>query len=371
MVLPISNVVFSTIAALLPLRQVDTILAAGADAGIINLDSISLLLVILVVFGGVLLVVFLRRRAASNEPENSKADSVLRLSGNERSAGEERRRSDREGKTDRRESGIIGQNAGRRHEDAAERATIDHLPISLFNGLAALPNVEPLPVSDDESLMAAIEEANDEIEADVEIRAMALKILVKFCAANAVEALSRMATSDPSTHLRAKATGALAEYDHESVFPAIVLAGADQTREVRAAAAKALFSLNFDRAHCWARLAEMRDDPKSLQIARAAIESGLAARSLERLVHTDVRAAYEAYAMMVLLIRSGEIDPIIEAIGHGRDYQIKLAMLHVLSIERNEACISKLRELEDRTSIPWVIRDRIRSLNAVGEGIKI
>lgn len=356
------NLIFSGEVTTLGFIHLPLIFAAQAAPGLFGFDLFTIGVAILVLAAGALVIILRRRKASIAELAAAKSAANLRTRANERRNLPERRNLGRRTEVDRRGSETNGGTVGRQQEEAAKQASIEDLPVVLFNGLAALPKLEPLPFSDDESLMAAIDEANHEIEPDDEIRAMAIKVLVMFRNGNAVEAMSRLVRNDPSPQIRAKAVAALAEYDHESVFPPIVLASADATREVRAAAAKALFTLSFDRAHCWARLAEMYDDPLSLQLAKAAIEGGLAARSLDRLAHTDLRAAYEAFALMVLLIRSGEIAPIIEAIRQGRDNRIKLALLHVVSVEKNAECIAEVKALADKTIFPSEIRERISSL---------
>ncbi len=366
-----SNLIFSGHKAALDISHPLSTIAFQADTGLFGFDPYTIGLAFVVIAGGIAAIFILRRRAAAKALKEENESLNLRRERNERRLRTERRASGRETERDRRLPKENRIEDDRRLEAAAKEATIDDLPIILFNGLAALPEVEPLLFSEDESLMAAIEEANEQVEADAEIRAMAIKILVMFRNANAVETVARIVINDPSPQVRARAAAALAEYDHESVFPAIVLASADNTREVRAAAAKALFGLSFDRGHCWARLAEMSDDPMSIQLAKAAIEGGLAARALDRLVHTDMRAAYEAFAMMVFLIRTGEFAPIIEAIGQRKDYRIILALLHVVSVEKNQDCIEQIRCLAKTTVFPAVIREQIMALSAENEGAGI
>ncbi|MEO6051318.1 MAG: hypothetical protein ABIP78_08305 [Pyrinomonadaceae bacterium] len=72
--------------------------------------------------------------------------------------------------------------------------------------------------------------------------------MTAFRTRNSVEALSQIALYDLSSNLRSKAVATLTDFDHESVFEAILLACADPTREVRAASARGVFRLNFDRA---------------------------------------------------------------------------------------------------------------------------
>ncbi len=72
---------------------------------------------------------------------------------------------------------------------------------------------------------------------------------------------------DISSNLRSKAVSVLADFDHESVFETVLLCCADPTREVRAAAARALFNLSFERSDSWARIAQCDDEFRMVQAA--------------------------------------------------------------------------------------------------------
>ena len=219
------------------------------------------------------------------------------------------------------------------------------LPINSFHQLAPAKGYAALAESNDPALVAAVEQASDEYEEDESVRDLALRVLAAFKSRNAVSALSQMALYDLSANLRSKAVAALAEFDHESVFETILLACADPTREVRAAAARGLFSLGFDRAHAWKRLIEANDSFRLTSAARAAVESGIVDRSLDRLIHEDSKVAYEAFALVALLIKAGETSEIFNAIEKHKDERVRFAILHVLKVQRDERTTEELTRL--------------------------
>ncbi len=234
------------------------------------------------------------------------------------------------------------------------------LPINSFSQLAQAKRYNPLAVSDDPSLLTAIEQVNEEYEEDESVRDLALRILTAFRFRNSVEAIAQMALYDLSSNLRSRAVTTLADFDHESVFETILLACADPTREVRAAAARGLFRLGFDRAHAWKRIIEANDDFRMSHAARAAVESGIVAKSFDRLVHEDLKIAYEAFALVSLLIKAGETDAVFEALLDHKDERIKYALLHVLKVHKDERTLNKLNELRVGRSWPTDVSDRIR-----------
>lgn len=240
-------------------------------------------------------------------------------------------------------------------------------PVFEFKRLEPAAKVEPLPLSNDESLLNAIEQSQDEYEEDESVRDLALRILTAFRTRNSVEALSQVAIYDLSSGLRSKAVSILSEVNHESVFESILLACADPTREVRAAAARAFSRLSFDRADAWVRIIETSEQGRMIHAARAAIEGGFVERSFDRLTHRDKKYAYEAFALVALLIEAGEIQQILETIGSHRDMQIKRALIHVLSVVRGETAMSILYSLLEDKQLPTELKKEIDVALAQGD----
>jgi len=245
-------------------------------------------------------------------------------------------------------------------ERTVEPETIYDLPISRIDGITVPHSIEALDESRDEGLLAAIDELQDDADADADIRMIALRVLAGFRSSNSVEALSQIALYDLSTTLRAKAVGMLADFDHESVFEAIVLSCADPSREVRAAGARALVKVTFDRGDEWARFVLSDDRYMSRQVARAAVEAGLVERSFDRLTLNDERSVYEAFALVYLLIKTGETDKIIHAIREHRDTKTRLAILHILKVANVAEVIPHLTALIAAEPISSVVADKAR-----------
>lgn len=245
-------------------------------------------------------------------------------------------------------------------QEKMRKLQYSQLPINSFTDLTPSKRYEPLPLSDDKGLLNAIEQANEEYEEDETIRDLAVRILTAFRTRNSIDALTQIALYDLSANLRSKAVSTLTDFDHESVFEAILLACADPTREVRAAAARGLFRLNFDRADAWKRIIETNDEFRMSHAARAAVESGIVGKSFERLVHEDLKVAYEAFALVTLLIRSGETSEIFAAIKNHRDERVKFALLHVLKTQKDERSLVELERMRVDATVPTDVADRIR-----------
>ena len=105
------------------------------------------------------------------------------------------------------------------------------------------------------------------------------------------------------------------------------------------------------------------------QASRAAIEAGIVVKSLDRLIHEDVKVAYEAFALVSLLIAADETDVVFDAIENHRDERIKFALLHILKVSRDPRILTKLNELRTRSSFPTEMADRMREVVASVEQV--
>jgi uncharacterized membrane protein len=230
------------------------------------------------------------------------------------------------------ENGFAKEVEANRDEKNVQLSSHLDLPIYQIQRLETANAFPQLSHSDDESLLGAIEQTHEEDEEDEMIRDLAVKILAMFRNRNSVEALSQVALYDLSATLRVKSLMALSDFDHESVFEPVLLACADPTREVRAAAARCLTKLSFNRADAWARITELNDTWRMKQSAKAAVESGWVERSFDRLIHNDYKNVYEAFTLVALLIKSGETEMVLDKLESHSDINVRLAILHIIKV---------------------------------------
>lgn len=244
-------------------------------------------------------------------------------------------------------------------KEKLEKLHYSQLPIANIKQLEPAQPFPQLSISNDDALMSAIEQTHDEYEEDEQVRELAVRILARFKTRNSVEALSQVALYDLSSNLRSKAVSVLADFDHESVFEAMLLCCADPTREVRAAAARGLFRLNFNRADAWTRIAETNDEFRMRQAARAALEADLVTRSFDRLVHQDVKVAYEAFTLLALMIKADETKEVFEIVQNHREEHVKIAFLQVIKIVRDERVLPRLEEMGQTTNLSKDLKNKI------------
>ncbi len=218
-------------------------------------------------------------------------------------------------------------------------------PVSTFTKVQKANSFIQLPESHEPALLEAIEQTHEDSEEDVQTRTHALKMLSTFKTSNSISAIAQIALYDLSSKLRSDAVQILADMNHETGFETIVTCCADPTREVRAAAARALFKLTFDRSHAWARIIESGDTARMCHVARCAMEGDLVERSFDRLIHSDRKIASEAFNLTSLLIKGGETELIYKALANHRDENVKLALLHVLQVVKDDRSFDSLSNL--------------------------
>ena len=206
---------------------------------------------------------------------------------------------------------------------------------------------------EDESLAEALERL---ASTDVEARTAAATSLAQYQVQRSVDALTALAGGDPESSVRAAAVTSLGIIDHESVFAPILMAFADEAREVRAAAARALSRLNFNRADAYARLIETSDISTLAGVARACVEAGMAKQAIDRLNSEDRRQAYESFTLLALLARAGETAPILEAVKEHQNEEVRLTAIKVLGIFGQSSVLQDLRGLAVVDGIPEAVR---------------
>ncbi len=223
--------------------------------------------------------------------------------------------------------------------------------------LEPLAVVEQLPEwLEDESLVEALTQIDSP---DAEVRAAAARALAQFQVQRAVAALTELAARDTESSVRAAAVTSLGAIDHESVFAPVLIAFGDEAREVRAAAARSLSRLNFDRADAYVRVAETADAEMMREVARACIKAGMAGQAIDRLASEDRRPAYEAFSLLSLLAKSGEIAPLLDAIENHSDTNVRLSAVRLLGSAGVPETAGRLRHLAVRDGVPEKVRSAI------------
>ena len=174
-----------------------------------------------------------------------------------------------------------------------------------------------------------------------------------------VAALADLSFNDRDPAVRSAAVMSLGSIDHESVFAPVLIALADESREVRAAAARTLTGLHFDRADAYVRVTETADPETLRSVARACITTGIVSQAVDRLASEDRHQAYEAFSLFTLLAKARETEPIIDAIENHRDDEVRLCAVRVLKVAATAEVAPKLREMVAKEGMPEDVRTAV------------
>src|SRR5439155_14462507 len=137
------------------------------------------------------------------------------------------------------------------------------------------------------------------------------------------------------------------------------IALSDESRIVRAAAARTLTSLHFDRAEAYVRVMETADADMLHRVAQACVTTRIVAQAVDRLASEDRRQAFEAFSLFSLLARAEKIEPIIDAIENHRDDEVRLCAVRVLNVAGQPSLAPRLRDVVGRVDIPESVRTAV------------
>ncbi len=226
--------------------------------------------------------------------------------------------------------------------------------VEAITQLEIAASVENLPETDEDERLAQALSALE--STDVGERSEALKTLVQFRVQPSVDAIARVARQDTEPTIRSLAIAGLGAIDHESVFTAVVTGMADESREVRAAAARSLTRLSFDRADAYVRVIESDDEETIRNVAKACIQAGIVSQNLDRLSNCDHRQAYETFSLICLLSKAQMNEPVLDAIaGHPR-IDVRLKAIHLLLNTGQPETFDQFRELALSDGISEVVK---------------
>jgi HEAT repeat protein len=220
--------------------------------------------------------------------------------------------------------------------------------------LGAFLAFEDLPVGNEDA--ALIESLSRLASTDEHIRAQVVSELAAHPVQRSVAALTKVALTDPNSGIRSAAVTGLGSIDHESVFAPVLISLADESREVRAAAARTLTGLHFDRADAYVRVMETADADTLRNVAQACVKTGIVAQAIDRLVSEDRHQAYKAFSLFSLLARAHETQPILDTIQNHKDDEVRLCAVRVLNVAAHPDLVPTLRQLVSGEGLPENVR---------------
>ena len=158
---------------------------------------------------------------------------------------------------------------------------------------------------------------------------------------------------------RAESVRALARLDTGAAFQRICEAFDDAAPEVRNAAARALYELGEDRADSFTRALREAPPERRRNIGAALAQSGLADEAVSNLTGESRDKTYDAFSLLFLMAKAGEVAPLMHAIEHHPDHEVRLAVVKLLALSGQQEVLPAFRRLAVRGSLPTEVRTAV------------
>jgi HEAT repeat protein len=165
--------------------------------------------------------------------------------------------------------------------------------------------------------------------------------------------------ASPEAADRAAAIVELSHVDTDEAFQQICAAFDDEAKEVRSAAARALFELRADRAESFTRALREAPPERRRQIGAAISTSGLASEAVSQLTGESREKTYEAFSLLFLMAKAGEVQPLVRAIEGHPNNEVRLAVVKLLALSGQKEILPAFRRLAVRGSLPTEVRSAV------------
>ncbi|PYS27911.1 MAG: hypothetical protein DMF75_19600, partial [Acidobacteria bacterium] len=166
-----------------------------------------------------------------------------------------------------------------------------------------------------------------------------------------VSGLAKRLKSNNSSE-RAAALVDLAEEGGEEAYNLIAKSFDDPSAEVRNAAARALCSVHSDVAASFTRALREASPERRRRIGGAIAGSGLAANAINNLIGEGRDQTYDAFSILFLMAKAGEVQPLIQAIGKHANVEVRLTASKLLALTNQPQVLPALRSMAAREPLP-------------------
>lgn len=158
---------------------------------------------------------------------------------------------------------------------------------------------------------------------------------------------------------RAAAVSKLATLETDEAYHRIIEAFDDPALEVRNAAAYALYDFQEDRAAAFTRA--LRDAPaeRRARIGAAVASSGLADQAINNLTGESRDKTYDAFSLLFLMSKSGELNPLMRAIEEHPSTEVRLAVVKLLALSGQAEVLPAFRRMAVRGALPPEVRSAV------------
>ena len=151
---------------------------------------------------------------------------------------------------------------------------------------------------------------------------------------------------------RAAALADLGEAGGSDAFALITKCFDDPSVEVRNAAARALHSWQPDLAASFTRALREASPERRRKIGAAIAGSGLAANAINSLSGEGRDRAYDAFSILFLMAKAGEVQPLMQAIAKHHDLKVRLTVVKLIGLSKQPHLLPGLRNMASHYQLP-------------------
>lgn len=171
-----------------------------------------------------------------------------------------------------------------------------------------------------------------------------------------VPSIVRERLASPEVSERALGVIDLSRMRNEDVFDDICAAFDDSALEVRSAAAQSLYDASDDRIAAFTRALREAVPERRRRIGAAIASSGLANAAISNLTGESREKTYDAFSLLFLMAKAGEIQPLTRAIETHANTEVRLAVVKLLALSGQQEILPSFRRLAVRGSLPPDVR---------------
>jgi len=120
-----------------------------------------------------------------------------------------------------------------------------------------------------------------------------------------------------------------------------------------------LFEFQGDRAAAFTRALRDATSDRRTRIGTAIASSGLADQAINNLTGESREKTYDAFSLLFLMSKSGEINPLMRAIEDHPSTEVRLAVIKLLALSGQADVLPAFRRMAVRGSLPPDIRSAV------------
>ena len=144
----------------------------------------------------------------------------------------------------------------------------------------------------------------------------------------------------------------LADLIGDDSFRLITKSFDDPSAEVRNAAARALYHMHPDLSASFTRALREASPERRRKIGSAIAGSGLATNAINSLTGEGHDRTYDAFTMLFLMAKAGEVQPLMQAIAKHPDHEVRLTAVKLLALSNQPQILPAFRALAARENLP-------------------